>query len=392
MEITKQNRTRNVKEYEYGQIEGFDLSYLDMPVKAEFCYNNANELIYENYDNLISFIEKNLIPYHIIKKDNIDSNKNFYYIRLKDILSFKFSEKEVTFLINYLGKKDIYVIGDSHTLEGEFSNYICNRIQVNNISKNLSLKDYSEEEEKRLFEEYSKNPSLELKQKIVLYNSGLVFTQCGIYSKIFNIDFNELYSYGVIGLLKAIPKFDISLGNKFSSFALYFIKAEILNGIKVLQDCPVKDGSKNYGFIKALKEFEQNQNEKIINDITIVDDFIDYLIKENVIKEKDKSLIINWSNAINYLSLQENSVYDYGDITSKVNLKIDVLKIIDTLDDRTKEILKMRFGISPYQKSYTLESIGNLYNISSEYVRKIEKKGLKKLKSKNNEKILADYY
>ena len=58
MEITKQNRTRNVKEYEYGQIEGFDLSYLDMPVKAEFCYNNANELIYENYDNLISFIEK----------------------------------------------------------------------------------------------------------------------------------------------------------------------------------------------------------------------------------------------------------------------------------------------------------------------------------------------
>ena len=67
MEITKQDRNRKVKEYEYGQIEGFNLSYLDIPVKAEFYYNDANELIYENYDNLISFIENNLIPHYINK-------------------------------------------------------------------------------------------------------------------------------------------------------------------------------------------------------------------------------------------------------------------------------------------------------------------------------------
>ena len=73
-------------------------------------------------------------------------------------------------------------------------------------------------------------------------------------------------------------------------------------------------------------------------------------------------------------------------------LKNDIDKVLDILDEKEREILKMRYGLSPYDKVYSLEKIGELYGMSYENVRKLEKKGLSKLKKCSKKRVLEDYY
>ena len=420
--ITRNERERNVNQYDYGDIESLGINCYDIPVKAEFCYNESNELIYENYDNLIIYIENNLIPNHIVKKNkyntNFDSEDSFYYIRLKDILRLKLSEREVIFVINYLGKKNIFVMGFSTVLEGEFDNYICIRTKgIKNVSIELPIYSLSISEEQELFLEYKENPSLELKQRIALSNSRLVSSQAGIYSKLFNIDVDELFGYGMIGLLKSIPLFDLSLGTKFSTFALYRIKREMMRGIYKIKGIPLKDNNDSYFFCKILNEIERTQCSSLDENITLVDDLINALIEKEVIKdgEEKKEHIINWSNIISHLSIEEilfsdsedtilwditkdNNAKNYynGNLAHEIvydNLfKDDVAKVIDTLDEKRSEILKMRYGLYPYNIPLSLEKIGKIYNVSHERIRQLENQGLKILRGYSKKRILKDYY
>lgn len=419
--ITRNDRNRSVTEYNYGDIEGLGLDYYDIPVKAEFCYNEAEELIYENYDNLIFYIENNLIPNNIMKRniftDELSDENSFYYIRLKDILILKLSEKEVNFVIDYLGKKDIFVLGFSTSLEGVFDNYVCIRAKGGrSVSFNLPLHSLSSLQERELFLKYKENPSLELKQKIALNNSRLVSLQCNIYSKVFNVDVDELFGYGMMGLLKAIPLFDISLGNKFSTFALYRIKREMIRGIGILKGIPLKDNNESYYFLMALNEVER-ANGFLSENTFLSDELIINLIDKGIIvdTEESRKQIICWCNLINHLSLDELFLNDsedmiLGNVTMEENeknyyssvlsfeiayhnvLKNDISRVIDTLDDKRREVLKMRYGLSPYGESLTLEEVGKLYGVSYERVRQLEKQALEKLKEVSKKRVLKDYY
>ena len=72
-------------------------------------------------------------------------------------------------------------------------------------------------------------------------------------------------------------------------------------------------------------------------------------------------------------SLPADSLISASLVPESVN---QALKI---LDSRDREVIKMRFGIG-YETSYTLEEIGERFNLTKERVRQIEKKALKKIK------------
>lgn len=411
--ITKNKRNRNVTEYDYGDIESCGYGYYDLPVKAEIVYDDNMNIIFENYDKLIFYIENNLIPNNIVKKDD-----DFYYIRLKDIVTLKFSDREVKFIIDYLDSKNIFVLGYSSSLEGEFDNYICIRTRgEKNVSIDLPVYSLSAKDEVELFLEYKKNPSLELKQKIALINSRLVSLQCGIYSKLFGISVDELFGYGMMGLLRAIPLFDVSLGTRFSTFANYRIKRDIMRGIEVLKGVPLKDNNEAYSFCMTLGNVENNNGNLLSEDISIVDDLITCLIDKNVISNDIESnkAIKRWGNIINHLSLEEIIMSDNDDkilynVVGEDNnknyysvdksleiaylrmLRDDVSKVLDMLDEKTSDILRRRYGIFPYDDSYSLEKIGKIYGMSHESIRKLEKKGIDKLRVYSKRRILEDYY
>lgn len=83
-----------------------------------------------------------------------------------------------------------------------------------------------------LFAEYAASKSLPLRNKIVTANLGLARSVAYRYRNSCSIDFEDLQQVASLGLIKAVEKFDSSQGNAFSSFALPWIRGEVLHFIR----------------------------------------------------------------------------------------------------------------------------------------------------------------
>lgn len=159
---------------------------------------------------------------------------------------------------------------------------------------------------------------------------------------------------GSIGLMQAIKKFDLSMDNKLSTYATFWIRQQIKEAIRKESTITIphyvyKNKEKvinlaDYRYLKSL-------NEKI-NDDT-----------ETQLQEIIPDLTNNTENEV---------------LTKAQRKEVNtILNNILTL--REQDIIKRRFGF--YGKKETLETIGHRYNLSKEAIRLIEKKAMEKLKS-----------
>jgi RNA polymerase sigma-B factor len=89
------------------------------------------------------------------------------------------------------------------------------------IGKNIKLDSLY------LFQEYQKEPSTKVRNKIVELNFGLVKKESYHWVNQCNESFEDLLQVGSIGLIRAIERFDVEKGNAFSSFAIPYIRGEI---------------------------------------------------------------------------------------------------------------------------------------------------------------------
>ena len=72
-------------------------------------------------------------------------------------------------------------------------------------------------------------------------------------------------------------------------------------------------------------------------------------------------------------------------------LKAAINEVLPTLTEREEEVIRMRYGLEPYHKPYTLEEIGKVYHLTRERIRQIEAKALRKLKHPTRSRKLKDY-
>ncbi len=78
------------------------------------------------------------------------------------------------------------------------------------------------------------------------------------------------------------------------------------------------------------------------------------------------------------------------DVASNSVLREQLEKVLDTLTEREREVLKLRFGLEDGY-SRTLEEVGHIFEVTRERIRQIEAKALKKLRHPSRNKILRDY-
>lgn len=144
-----------------------------------------------------------------------------------------------------------------------------------------------------------------------------------------NVNFFEMVSDGNMSLIRAIEKFDFSRGNKFSTYATWAIMKNFARTIPaehVLQD-RFKTG--------ADEVFQFSSDER----------------------------------ANQFLVEREN--HAQHEI---------LMKILDRLEPREREILMLRFGLRPGAEPQTLEEVGHRFGVTKERARQLEARGLKKLR------------
>ena len=255
------------------------------------------------------------------------------------------------------------------------------------------------EEEKELARQASSGDK-EAKIKLIQSNLRLVINIARKSIHVSKLSMADLIQEGNLGLIAALDKYNWKLGYKFSTYATWWIKQAMFKAISEQSHCmkiPVYIQETLSKYKKIKNSLEQKYNCQIKP--AVVADKMG--ISENKINTFlnafTKSLSIeNSLDAIDDKQLNLSEIIE--DVKQNVEIKIeneelkkDIKKALSILKEKEQEVITLRFGLEDNGKK-TLEEIGNIYGVTKECIRQIEKRAIRKIYMNNEtRKNLIDY-
>ncbi|MEM5948824.1 RNA polymerase sigma factor RpoD/SigA [Spirochaetia bacterium 38H-sp] len=253
-------------------------------------------------------------------------------------------------------------------------------------------------EEEDYYARLAVNGDEEAKQKLVTANLRFVVNVAKKYQNQ-GLPLSDLISEGNIGLLNAIERFDPDKGYHFISYAVWWIRQAILKAISEksrMIRLPLNRANELVQIEKARKIINSQGGES--DEISRVAETLDY----------DESHVANLINiSRDYVSL-DTPVYEDKDSTMlgdylsddasrppeevvvEQSLKNDIDRLLETLTEKEADIIRYRFGLNG-RHPMSLKEIGDIYNLTKERIRQIEKKALKKMQESGFAKTLESY-
>lgn len=228
-------------------------------------------------------------------------------------------------------------------MNNQYANDFCRTVQVyyDDLKK---YKPITKAKEKRLIKQ-SKKGNIKAQNELLEANLKFVFDVAKRYTGR-GVPISDLISEGNMGLIRAINKFDENQDIKFISYAVWWIKFYILEAIK----------KKKLLNIVEIENAETNPNAL---ETTISDE------EDEVVGRSDKTF--------------SNESEEHKREVSQAQKEI-IGKLLNVLNKREKEIVENYYGLNNC-KELTLVEIGEKFNLSSERVRQINRKSLRKLRS-----------
>ena len=224
------------------------------------------------------------------------------------------------------------------------------------------------------------------REKMIKANLRLVVKIAHDYSN-FGLPLLDLISEGNIGLVKAVERFDPSKGGKLSTYAAWWIKQSIkralANQSKTIR-LPVHLVDKIARMRRTAMELEEElgrapSDEELAHVMEMSVNKIAHL-KSVSVRPASLDAPIGDDDGTEFGDLigDENSINPFENLQSK-NVINDLNQLIDELDAREAEIIRLRFGLNG-EKPKTLEEVGEMFGITRERVRQLQNIALTRMR------------
>lgn len=211
------------------------------------------------------------------------------------------------------------------------------------------------------------------------------------------LDLTDLINEGNLGLMKAARKFDPTLGFKFISYAVWWIRQQILQALSDqgrLIRLPLNQVGVLNKIGRARMEFlQENEREPSDEELSELLDITTEKLGESMMSEA-KSLSLDFplgeDQSESLIDILPNNDSPSADKElEKESLRNDILSVMGVLNERERRVLSLCFGLGC--QAMTLEEIGENLDLTRERVRQLKMKAIRKLSSPKVRSRLAQY-
>ncbi len=265
---------------------------------------------------------------------------------------------------------------------------------LSDISKNEMI---SVDEEVRLARRIREGDEEALK-KLVSANLRFVVSVAKQYQNQ-GLSIADLISEGNLGLIRAAKRFDERRGFKFISYAVWWIRQSILEALteksRIIR-IPLNQVGVLSKINKTYSRLEQELDRPPTDEeIAIELDLTETKVRENISQTRNSvsldSPMGNDPEKSSMLEVLENDESPKTDSDVMLDsLRIDIERTLNSLDPKSRDIIKLYFGIG-YSCPRSMEEIGHKYQLTKERVRQIKEKSIRKIKASGRVNLLKPY-
>jgi RNA polymerase primary sigma factor len=244
----------------------------------------------------------------------------------------------------------------------------------------------------------NKTEMLQAKDQFVRSNLRLVLSIAKKYSHP-GLDMLDLVQEGNLGLMRAVDKFNYRLGYKFSTYATWWVRQGITRAIadqgrtirvpvhmieamnRVLKAS--NELTKRLGRQHSVLELAKELKTSVLKVRDILKVAQEPVSLETTLGDNPDALLNRFIEDKNVVSPDEGAMNH--------NLQEATDSALQSLSPREQQIMRMRFGLNEAEREYTLQEVGEVFQVTRERIRQIEEKALLKLRNPYHSNKLLDF-